>query len=96
MNNDKEENKKIRLIWNKAMDEMFGDSKSRWNIFYYNDKRKGGRRRCFKSYGWVGWEEVWKEVLKRLESEGIKDWNFYEGCSFRGDGSVSGIFKKGV
>ena len=91
----KVENKKIREIWKKVVVEMYGESSNMWNIFYYNNKNKNGSKKIFKSYGWVGWEKVWKEVNDRLKSENIEGWDYYESSSFRGDGSVSGIFKVG-
>ena len=89
------ENKKIREIWKKVVVEMYGENSNMRNIFYYNNKIKNGSKKIFKSYGWVGWEKVWKEVNDRLKSENIEGWDYFESSSFRGDGSVSGIFKVG-
>ena len=91
----KVENKKIREIWKKVVVEMYGEYSNMWNIFYYNNKIKNGSKKIFKSYGWVGWEKVWKEVNNRLKSENIEGWDYFESSSYRGDGSVSGIFKVG-
>jgi hypothetical protein len=89
------ENKRIREIWKKVVVEMYGENSNMRNIFYYNNKIKNGSKKIFKSYGWVGWEKVWKEVNDRLKSENIEGWDYFESSSFRGDGSVSGIFKVG-
>ena len=89
----KVEIKKVREIWKKVVVEMYGEDSKMWNIFYYNNKIKNGSKRIFKSYGWVGWEKVWKEVYVRFKNENIEGWEYWEGSSFRGDGSVSGIYK---
>ena len=90
----KVEIKKVREIWKKVVVEMYGEGSKMWNIFYYNNKIKNGSKRIFKSYGWVGYEKVWKEVNVRLKSENIEGWEYWEGSSYSGDGSVSGIFKR--
>ena len=86
--NTREFNKKVR----KKVEELVGWYS--WNVSYYCDKRKGGRRKVFKSYGSRGWKEIWERVLEEMDLE-KEGWSMYEGfCHYRGDGSVYGIVKR--
>jgi hypothetical protein len=55
----------------------------------YNDRRKGFRRRCAKSWGAKFHQDrqscisvipIWESVLEDLEEAGIKGWEMYSGC----------------
>jgi hypothetical protein len=47
----------------------------------------------WKSYGWFGYEDVWKYIVKEINKID-SGWMLLESASWRGDGNVWGMSKE--
>jgi hypothetical protein len=76
----RELNKKVREMFAKIAGDEY-----KWNCFRYSNPKNI----VWKSYGWVGYKEVWQQIINELGG----GWELFEGDSYRGDGSVYGMRK---
>jgi hypothetical protein len=61
----------------KIIRETFGRL-SGGHLFYFNDKRKMGRRKVFKSIGNEDQLELWKSILRAIKRKGVEGWTIFQ------------------
>ena len=95
MMNNRELNNKIRSWFVEEVNKIGGDGVDavRYNCERYNNELKNGYKIVWKSYGWKGYEKVWRNILKKV-NEIDSEWKLVESASWRGDGNVWGMCKE--
>ena len=99
----RELNKKVRELFVKKLDDMRlkGREEIRnegkvvvgYNCERYNNELSNGYKIVWKSYGWYGFEKVWKYIVEEVNKID-SGWKLLESSSYRGDGSVYGMSKE--
>ena len=97
MMNNRELNKCIRGWFveevNKVSKEKREDKVVLRNCWRYNNELKNGYKIVWKSFGWSGFEGVWRNILEKVNKID-SGWVLVESASWRGDGNVWGISKE--
>lgn len=66
-------------IIRETFDRLAGAKVGAWgHLFYFNDKRKMGRRKAFKSIGDKEQLQLWRDVLRAIKRKGIEGWTLHE------------------
>jgi hypothetical protein len=93
--NNRELNKKVRELYvEKVNMEGYDGKKSvKYNCERYNNELCNGYKIVWKSYGWFGYEKVWKYIVEEINKID-SGWVLLESASWRGDGNVWGMSKE--
>ena len=93
--NNRELNKKVRELFVKKlnMEGYDGSVKVKCNCERYNNELCNGYKIVWKSYGWFGYEKVWRYIVEEINKID-SGWRLLESASWRGDGNVWGMSKE--
>ena len=93
--NNRELNKKVRELFVKKLEMLGYDGKVKVvsNCERYNNELCNGYKIVWKSYGWFGYEDVWKYIVEEINKID-SGWILLESASWRGDGNVWGMSKE--
>ena len=93
--NNRELNKKVRELFVKKLESegMDGKKTVKYNCERYNNELWNGNKVVWKSYGWFGYEKVWRYIVEEINKID-SGWVLLESASWRGDGNVWGMSKE--
>ena len=93
----REFNKKVRELFIKEVNKIDkggrGKEVVRYNCNRYNNELCNGYKIVWKSFGWYGFEKVWRNILKEVNKID-SGWKLVDSASYMGDGNVWGMSKE--